>query len=233
MDFFKFPRTPHLFVLPNVSIRDDKVMSENEAVEFLEMPIIIEEKADGANLGISFHENEIKFQNRGNYVVPGSHPQFDPLWDWAYKRFDLFKKQLGSRYILFGEWCYLKHSIHYTQLPDWFLGFDIYDRQANLFLSVEKRNIFFTICQIEPIPHIYKGLIEKKALIDLLKTTSKLYSGPVEGLYLRHEAGAFLKQRAKIVRTDFIQEIEEHWSKGPLVKNLSPSNTIYNHPFKI
>ena len=35
---------------------------------------------------------------------------------------------LSEKFILFGEWCYAQHSIFYDRLPDWFLGFDIYDK---------------------------------------------------------------------------------------------------------
>ncbi len=33
-------------------------------------------------------------------------------------------------------------------------------------------------------------------------------------------SGHYLERRAKLVRADFIQNIEEHWSKKKLVKNL-------------
>ncbi len=52
-DFFKFPSTPHLATLPGVDIRGDKVLSGSERDEFLRHDLIVEEKADGANLGIS------------------------------------------------------------------------------------------------------------------------------------------------------------------------------------
>ncbi len=52
--FFKFPSTPHLALLGDVEIRGDKVMSELERAEFLCHEFAVEEKVDGANLGISF-----------------------------------------------------------------------------------------------------------------------------------------------------------------------------------
>ena len=52
---------------------------------------------------------------------------------------DLFTCLRPDRDVLFGEWLYAKHSIHYTSLPDYFLAFDIYDKQAKRFFStVEK-----------------------------------------------------------------------------------------------
>ena len=52
--FFKFPSTPHLAVLENSNIRDDKVLSKEERELFLQHNVYVEEKIDGANLGISF-----------------------------------------------------------------------------------------------------------------------------------------------------------------------------------
>ncbi len=64
-DFFKFPTTPHLATLPNVEVRGDKVLSPSERDEFLQHALTIEEKVDGANLGISFDkEGNVQFQNR-------------------------------------------------------------------------------------------------------------------------------------------------------------------------
>ena len=68
-DFFKFPSTPHLAVLLGVDVRGDKVMSEKERDEFLRHEITVEEKIDGANLGISFDGGgSLLLQNRGGIV---------------------------------------------------------------------------------------------------------------------------------------------------------------------
>jgi hypothetical protein len=40
---------------------------------------------------------------------------------------------------------------------------------------------------------------------------------------LRHDQGDFLVARAKLVRAEFIQTIEEHWTTRPLQRNtLAP-----------
>lgn len=62
--FFKFPSTPHLATPAGVEVRNDKVLSESERNEFLQQDIVVEEKVDGANLGISFEaEGNIRAQN--------------------------------------------------------------------------------------------------------------------------------------------------------------------------
>jgi hypothetical protein len=51
--FHKFPHTPHLFWLGDGKPRADKVMSPNEVAEFLTGELLVEEKVDGANMGLS------------------------------------------------------------------------------------------------------------------------------------------------------------------------------------
>ena len=66
-DFHKFPRTPHPAVLADSVIRDDKVMSASEQEMFLHHELVVEEKVDSANLGISFdRQARVRCQNRGS-----------------------------------------------------------------------------------------------------------------------------------------------------------------------
>jgi hypothetical protein len=220
MDFFKFPRTPHLFVIPGALFREDKVMDEKEQEIVFSGSVILEEKVDGANVGISFNSlGELIFQNRGNYITPESHPQFNSLNEWAYIRYEQLRNELSDQFILFGEWCYLKHSIYYTKLPDWMLGFDIYERNTGKFLSVQRRNEIFHACKITPVPFVFKGKLTKADIVKWLSTPSQLYDGPIEGLYIRTETFDYLDIRAKLVQSDFIQTIDEHWTKKKYVKN--------------
>lgn len=221
MEFFKFPRTPHLFIDPELDIRDDKVLSDQECESFLNNTILIEEKVDGANIGISLSESgDLLIQNRGNYILPGSHPQFNRIWDWAYSRISLFNQHISNNFLIFGEWCYAKHSIQYTSLPDWFLGFDVYDLKKQGFLNTKLRNQILQKINIEIIPTIEIGNYSKMDLEKLLASSkSKFYSGPVEGIYLRCEDSVQLLKRAKLVKKDFIQEIDVHWSKKEIISN--------------
>ena len=158
VDFFKFPSTPHLTLLGNVDIRGDKVMSESERDEFLQHELIVEEKVDGANLGFSIDsEGNIRAHNRGAYLhLPGSG-QWKKLEEWLSPRTDVLFENLRDRHILFGEWCYARHSFFYDRLPDWFLGFDIYDKQSGRFLSSERRDVFFKKICIVQVPMIARG----------------------------------------------------------------------------
>lgn len=212
--FFKFPSTPHLIPLATMNIRNDKVLSESEQKKLLLHEVTVEEKVDGANLGISFDaDGNILAQNRGSYLHLPASGQWKTLEKWLNSRMDSLFEHLTDRYILFGEWCYARHSVYYDRLPDWFLGFDFYDKHFRRFLPVQRRDEIFRSIHIHQVPQIERGiftLLELNTLLSQLK--SKFSKLPVEGLYIRYDQGDSLIQRAKLVCPAFIQSIEQHWS---------------------
>ncbi len=225
-DFFKFPSTPHLAVLPGVEIRDDKVLTESERQEFLRHELTVEEKVDGANLGLSFDgDGNIRPQDRGGYLhLPGSG-QWKNLSAWLARHIDKLFDHLSDRYILFGEWCYAQHSIFYNRLPDWFLGFDVYDRHAERFLASAYRDYLLDKMDIYKVPCLARGRFALSELQGFL-TQSKLADGPPEGIYLRIDREGWLESRAKLVRPAFLQKIDRHWSCSALRPNRLLSDLV-------
>jgi len=218
-DFYKFPSTPHLALLGNIEIRDDKVMSGPERDKFLQNQLIVEEKMDGANLGISFDvEGNIRAQNRGSYLRLPATGQWKKLSNWLDLRIDIFFEHLTDRLILFGEWCYAQHSVSYDQLPDWFLGYDIFDKTRLNFFSCPRRDQFFQKMRISQVPILGRGHFSYSELKYFL-SQSKLSKEPAEGLYLRIDQGDWLARRAKLVRPAFIQSIGQHWSRSGIKVN--------------
>ena len=219
VDFFKYPSTPHLAMPAGVDIRGDKVLSETERSEFLQHSLVVEEKVDGANLGISFDsEGNIRSQNRGAYLhLPGSG-QWQKLGDWLAPRIDTLFELLTDRLILFGEWCYAQHSVFYDRLPDWYLGFDVYDKQFGRFLSSERRDALLREMCIAQVPVLASGHFAYPEIQKFL-LTSKLSDQPAEGIYLRFDQDDWLAQRAKLVRPAFIQAVRQHWSRSHIRPN--------------
>jgi len=218
-EFFKFPHTPHLLWLGDELPRSDKVLAPEEAAEFLSGEILVEEKVDGGSIGLSLDpQGNIRAQNRGTYLGHRSHHQFDPLWPWIDTHRIALRNGLAPDLILFGEWCYAQHSIHYDRLPDWFLAFDVYDRNVGEFWCVSRRNELVDSLGLERVPALTEGAFALPQLVGLLGE-SKLTSGPMEGIYLRREEGGRLIARAKIVRAEFTQNICEHWSKNTFRRN--------------
>lgn len=149
-DLFKFPRTRHLFDAGGKGVsRDDLLLDQSDEKIFYSSRgrgeqhlVAVEEKVDGANLGISIGTDmRVSFQNRSHFINSKTHRQFNSLDSWlAQHSSGLYEALEPGRHVLFGEWLYAKHSIHYTKLPGYFLAFDIYDRTESRFLSRRERN---------------------------------------------------------------------------------------------
>jgi len=217
----KFPKTPHVLWLSPQPARGDKVMSALEAEAFVSSgEIAVEEKVDGANLGLSFDEaGRFRMQNRGNFLEGRLSGQWQELRGWFARHETALREHLPRKAVLFGEWCYAQHSMDYTRLPDWFLGFDVLDAESERFWSTPRREVLFAGMGMESIRSVARGRFTLRELRAMLSEPSAYGDGPVEGLYLRREDSEWLFKRAKLVRPEFVQAISEHWSRGRLQVN--------------
>jgi ATP-dependent RNA circularization protein (DNA/RNA ligase family) len=214
-DFFRFPHTPHLAWLGEGSPRNDKLLTDAEAAELLSGEIVVEEKLDGANLGISSGPDDtLRLQNRGQYLTPPWTGQFARLSSWLPTHESALAEALGNHLILFGEWCTARHSTDYSTLPDWFLAFDVYDRKEGRFWSTVRRNALAKRLGLAVVPQIFAGQINLENLKHLsLHEQSRFGSRHLEGVVIRRENSEWLEARTKLIRPDFTQAITEHWSR--------------------
>lgn len=224
--FYRFPHTPHLAWLSNGPVRDDKVFTPQEAKAFLDEHVAIEEKIDGANIGFSLSpEGSLRIQQRGDYLQVPYKGQFSGLQTWlALHGPDLeafLQEPEHQGLILFGEWCAARHSVAYTHLPDPFLLFDIADPEGQRFWNRQRRNAAAYLLRLATVPllqddtlHTIKGLRS-----EINHFRSRYHQGPPEGVILRQDDPQWCKARAKLVRPDFTQAIEEHWSSRPIEWN--------------
>ncbi|HXF08053.1 MAG TPA: RNA ligase family protein [Candidatus Acidoferrales bacterium] len=214
-DFFRFPHTPHLAWLGPGTPRDDKVLAPGAAQALLAGEVVVEEKLDGANLGLSLApDGSLRAQNRGQYLYEPHAGQFARLAAWLAQHEAALRAVLTPELILFGEWCAFTHSIAYTALPDWFIGFDVYDRTSGRFWSQARRNALLQRVGIAQVPEVARGRLTLPALERLLKEAPSAFGAPhVEGFVLRHDVGDWCEARAKLVRADFVQAIDTHWRR--------------------
>jgi len=240
-DFLKYPRTPHLFGSKGTD--DDKHLSEAESNRFLaDDSLIVEEKIDGTNVGIHFSESgTLVLQCRGHLVTEGMHPQYDLFKQWANAKRPVLEERLEFRYILFGEWMYARHSVHYRKLPHYFFEFDVFDKQDGAFMSLERRQALLAGIGIHTVPVIHRGAVRRKDLEKLIGPSNfdSLFENPVtggtdnlmEGLYLRAEFQGVVTGRAKYVRPEFVEKIKQstHWQQQAMVPNqLSKGTDIWS-----
>jgi ATP-dependent RNA circularization protein (DNA/RNA ligase family) len=117
------------------------VLSPNEVTALLAGDVVVEEKLDGANLGLSLTpDGSLRAQNRGQYLAEPHAGQFARLPAWLAQHGEGLRSVLTPNLIAFGEWCAARHSPDYAALPDWFLLFDVYDRTEDRFWSTARRN---------------------------------------------------------------------------------------------
>jgi ATP-dependent RNA circularization protein (DNA/RNA ligase family) len=230
-DFFRFPHTPHLAWLGTSQPREDKVLSPSEAENLLTHSVVVEEKVDGANVGLSVGPTgALLAQNRGSYIPLEAAPgQFKPLKRWLAPRAQELESVLRDNLILFGEWCYAVHSIYYTDLPDWFLAFDVYDKSKKEFWGVERRDELAARLELACVPCRGRGRYSLLDLTGLLSHSDLTNSAP-EGIYIRQEENGRAVARAKLVRPEFVQMIGEHWARRALqVNSLASDRSVSSH----
>jgi hypothetical protein len=184
--------------------------------------LIVEEKLDGSNCGISFApDGSLILQSRGHVLTGGPRErQFDLLKRWASHHAAALRDILGRRYIMYGEWLYARHTIPYDLLPHYFLEFDILDRETGDFLATDARRNLVAGGPVVSIPVLG---VSSAGRVDSYIGKSRYSSREMmEGLYLKQEEGGRVIERFKYVRTDFLQAVadsDSHWVDRPIEPN--------------
>lgn len=224
-EFFRFPSTPHLHALGNGVGRDDKLLSPEERERLLSAPVIIEEKLDGANVGLSLApDGSLRAQNRGHYLDRPFRGQFSRLSSWLPMHEAGLRQVLSEEIILFGEWCAATHSVEYSALTDLFFLFDVFDIRSERFWSAQRRDGLADEAGLQLVPTIGCRTIDLDDLLRLIEDQrSRFADAPIEGVVVRRDEGPWNADRGKLVRSDFTQSISDHWSKKTIRWNrLAP-----------
>jgi hypothetical protein len=230
-DFVKYPRTPHLFGSKGTD--DDKHLGPEESKAFIEdSSLIVEEKLDGTNVGIHFtHSGRMVLQCRGHEITEGMHPQYDLFKQWTAVKRPVLETILADRFILYGEWLYAKHSVHYRHLPHYFFEFDVFDKGTRNFLSLERRLAMLQGSGLMTVPVLHNGPASLNQLRSFIGPSAfdSHFENPLtgetenlmEGLYCRTEFNGAVRCRAKMVRTAFVEKVKrsEHWQHQAMVPN--------------
>lgn len=242
----KYPRTTHLFDTGGTAITaDDLVLSESDPsiAAFCNgtTRLVIEEKVDGANLGISFDPltQDFLVQNRSHYISSGEHVQFSRISEWIEQNRAGLAQVLctGTKkgaLVLYGEWLAARHSVPYHKLPGLFVAYDIFDKDESKFYS---RTRFHTTMKDSGIPVVpviesrtfgpysqqKRASLFRADLVSFLETQStfRTDNGPLEGVVLRVDDGdsRWLQHKYKIVRPDFVQGCHgSHWTSYTIEK---------------
>lgn len=232
---YKYPRTHH--------IEGSRLQPGDEDLDSVPFSaiasqyVVVEEKVDGANAAISFSsDGQLRLQSRGHYLTGGEREKhFNLFKQWAFTHAAAFWPILSSRYILYGEWLYAKHTVFYDYLPHYFLEYDVLDLQEGKFLSTQSRNELLSELPLVSVPVLFAGRLQSyKQLTGLLSQSNFITAGHLEkfrlscqekgldverslnqtdpstlmeGLYIKVESEGIVTARYKYVRASFLTTI--------------------------
>lgn len=236
----KYPRTPH--IQGSRLQPGDEDLRQRRFSEIAGRNVVLEEKIDGANSAISFTDDgQLRLQSRGHFLTGGAREKhYELLKQWAAVHKDRLYGVLGDRYVMYGEWMYAKHSIYYDLLPNYFMEFDILDRDTDRFLDTPSRhelirNLPVSSCLVlaagnfSNMDEILKYLGDSKYIsadhiVHLREDAGRLNldadricretdaSRTMEGIYIKVEENGEVVDRMKYVRASFLQTVEESQS---------------------
>ena len=230
----KYPRTRHLEG-SRLQVGDHDL----EAVPLAALRgrfVVVEEKLDGANAGLSLAEDgRVALQSRGHFLTGGGRERhWDLFKRWAAARQAELVPLLAGGRVLYGEWLHAKHTVFYDRLPHYFMEFDILDPEAG-FLSTGARRAALAGSPVASVPVLWQGVLDDPARLPALVGPS-LYKSPgwrealdeaagaagidperarretdpsddAEGLYVKVEEGGVVVERYKWVRASFLGSV--------------------------
>lgn len=202
----KYPRTYH-FPWSEGMNKDDRMTPSLDS--FIGQQVIVTEKLDGENT--TCYSDHIHARS----LDSGPHSSRDFVKSlWAQ-----FRGDIPEGWRVCGENVYARHSIEYTSLPSYFLGFSIWN-EKNICLSWEETQEWFQLLGIKSVPVLYSGIWNENEI-------KKLWDGKkwatTEGYVVRvadsFPFGDFKKKVAKFVRKNHIATATHHWMAQKVVPN--------------
>lgn len=214
--FRKYEKT-YRIVVPEIDVRGKFFLSDKETKELLAGEVVVEEKMDGANVGIIRHKRGFHLQKRGSLMATGEHEQFGFFYNWAYRQNYEKIMEIPMHHIIYGELLYAVHSLYYDQLPDYFLAFDVWTGQR--WMGYDERNELCQKLGFHQVPFIARDSFGVSDLHMLISDKSA-YGEKSEGIVVkRYRKNDYL--RGKIVKAEFIKHLEEddHWMNKIVKRN--------------
>ncbi len=202
--------------IPQYDVKGKFFLNKEEVKKLLSGKVVVEEKMDGANVGIIRHKQGFHLQKRGSLVGPSTHEQFNFFYNWANKKYnDIMEIPIG--YLVYAELLFAVHSIFYDKLPDYILVFDVWDGER--FLDKQERNEFCYKYNFKQVPFIYDGYLSLEDLFPFIPDKSDC-GEQAEGIIVKKYKGKEYF-RGKIVKPEFIKHLDEsdHWMNTSLKRN--------------
>ena len=206
---FKYPRTAHLPFSRGIQTDDHTIRSMDA---FRGQEIVVTVKMDGENT--SLYRDACHARSMDSKDHPSRH--------WVKKWHGEIRDRIPENWRICGENVYARHSVQYSGLPSYFLGFSVWD-DTNTCLSWDDTLYCFKEIGIHPVPVLFRGKYDLELLQILAR---KFNTEKNEGFVVRVSGqiayNDFLTKVAKFVRENHVQT-DLHWTKswvpnGPLAQ---------------
>lgn len=210
----KYNRTPHFPFSPGAT-NDDKIAASMDRL--IGVDIVLTEKMDGSNTSL---ESDGCYAR--THAGTPTHVSFDGL-----KALHASVKHLITVDTqLFGEWCYAKHSIAYSDLPGYFMLFNVRYLNDPCWVSWEEVEMWAQEIGVPTVPVLFRGIVSSEKdlrfLIENLMELPSRCGGVREGVVARvdgmFEDSEFPSCVMKYVRANHVQTTE-HWKDQEITKN--------------
>lgn len=194
-----YPRTPHLRAAEAIS-RDDLVLAPAEIADWLQRPVVVEEKLDGANVSVWWEQDRLRVASRGGPDAMDRGGQLGPLRSRVNAGYAQLRPILENGLVLYAEWMWLTHSVRYDRLADHLVVLDFWHPEEG-FVSLGERDRLSHAYGLVVPPRLFTGVLGAEAALVALMGQSRVGSAPMEGVVLRRDDGA----RCKVLRPGFVR----------------------------
>jgi len=206
-----YPRIAHL-VPGRGGTGDDRVLPPGRLASFLERPVLVEEKLDGANVMLWLEDDVVRSSLRAGPGALDRAGQLGALRAWVGPRSDQLRALLSGELVLYAEWLHRTHSIRYDRLPSYLIGLDLRSAGGR-FLGPGERDERFDQAGIDPPPELARGVTRSVADLDALAGLSRFGHEAMEGVVVRSLDGTE-PRIAKLLRAGFVRVADHAWGSG-------------------
>ncbi|EGR3229453.1 RNA ligase family protein [Vibrio parahaemolyticus] len=202
----KYPRTYHL-PFSEAVFNDDKLADDFSMMDGEEVCVSI--KKDGQCT--TFTSDYIHARS----AEMNSHESST----WVKQLHAKIRYMMNPNHRICGENLYAKHSIHYKNLPDYFMCFNTWDRDTNMCHSWDETVEICESLGLTTVEVVYRGIFDMDKIKAIFQNLDKEKE---EGIVVRLARGfhydEFQKCVMKAVRKGHVQT-DQHWSHQKVVPN--------------
>lgn len=210
--YVKFPKTVHLPWSEGIDERTDQVLSTEDLRDTFEgQEVVVTEKVDGENT--SFYPDHMHARS----LTSRRHPSRS----WVKNLHARIAHEIPQGWRFCGENMYAEHSIHYRNLPSFFLLFAVYD-EKNICLSWDDTVEYSSVVGLSIVPVLYRGPYDEER-IKACYTGDSMFSESTQEGYVVRLAGQIRWSCHRLSMAKFVRKGHLQTSRGWMFRQVVPN----------